>query len=216
MLNSNSHSKERLFFAPHLINATSPQALLGLLGQASSGSWCCGFFNVGQQFSTSVLQEFLNHATPDYWVRCTDFLSLRSSKKRKKKKRKQTAQYPSSVNESKLYLFFLSAKNKSQQNLSNEFLCVVRWERVKMVDVGARSRGERSFSKGNAHILKPLPFISLEAISLKFLEIHQWVGFHHPISCKLGKSWFLAYKYRLLSKSPQSFTMSLIAGTERW
>ena len=55
-----------------------------------------------QPFSTSVPQESLKYARPDYLVRDTDLFSLRLSMK----KWKQPTQQSSSVNESKLYLFF--------------------------------------------------------------------------------------------------------------
>ena len=80
-----------------------------------------------QWFSTGVLQEFLTHAIPDCVVRGTDLFSLRLSKKKKKKRKQPTHQYSSSMNESKLYLFFVGAAKNTffgvSQNFSNQFVC---------------------------------------------------------------------------------------------
>ena len=43
------------------------------INNISQASW---IFGLNVQFSTSVLQEFIKHARPDYLVKVTDFFSL--------------------------------------------------------------------------------------------------------------------------------------------
>ena len=56
-----------------------------------------------QQFSADVPQEFLRHARPDYLVRGTGLFSLSWSDKMTTANKQE----PASVNESKLFLFFV-------------------------------------------------------------------------------------------------------------
>ena len=86
------------------------------------------FIAPSQRFSTSVPQACLKHATPDYLVRGTDLSSLRLWNK---KITTANTTIASSVNESKLYLYFFARSAKYTfsgvpHSLNSE--CVVPWE----------------------------------------------------------------------------------------
>ena len=86
-----------------------------------------------------LLQEFLNHATPDYLVRGTDLFSLRLPNKKMTTVDAAIAVLcewikitPIFFQISKKYSVFFGVP----QNFSNKYMCAMRWKRWKMLLCG--------------------------------------------------------------------------------
>ena len=100
------------------------------INNISQASW---IFGLNVQFSTSVLQEFLKHARPDYLVKVTDFFSLTLLNKNN-----ESSQHNSHLGwmNQKLYLFLSDGQKYIffgvPQSFSNSFTCAVRGQRLKI------------------------------------------------------------------------------------